>query len=100
LESVVQEVMTSAPRQKRRTNFIGRIESDGVCAVNASLSRRSMTAEPGLLHSEATAVADRRYRKSVEKPIAQFTAQLEISTPSGAMDWGLTNPARAGMQQR
>jgi len=24
----------------------------------------------------------------------------EISAPSGAMDWGLANPARAGMQQR
>jgi len=24
----------------------------------------------------------------------------EIPAPSGAMDWGLTNPARAGMQQR
>ena len=35
-----------------------------------------------------------------KKPIAQKRSSRQLLPPSGAMDGGLTNPARAGMQQR
>ena len=35
-----------------------------------------------------------------EKPIARRRSFGDLCSPSGAMDCGLTNPARAGMQQR
>ncbi len=39
--------------------------------------------------------ADRKFQSLIKNPSCR-----NLSAPSGAMDCGLTNPARAGMQQR